>query len=207
MLFQFINWSKAWQGFWDAILHPDLVAIALLLFVAVSVSAVVFHREVEGFIVRHKKYFEPLLYIGVPIYYLCIACRWLVIFVFKPRIVILGVWSILLLLALGIFAWQWPDAAKEYGIWIATTVAVGIIGVIAIVLVVFFLFLMFSDEHLDLGHRLQTAYAGSEKPRVVKRKGTSFFRMLWHFVRAKKYKICPFIILPEDRVQMAVSED
>ncbi len=206
-LWTIVDWDHFWHEFWMIFRHPSLSALAVTFLIMAAAFLVVFQREVERFFQRNIKHLEFLLLIVAPFYWLFLAVKRLAIFVFRPRFYYLGVWTVLLLTSAVGFTWIWTDEAVYLGKWAVAIALATILVIAAVIGVVVLVWFLFDDQHVDLGWRISQAYNNSEAPRVVKKKGTSFFRMLWHFVRAKKYKICPFIILPEDRVQMADSED
>lgn len=206
-LYTIIDWRDFWNELWLVFRHPSLSLIVYSLVCTFLLICIFKVDLIKYFFTNYGKYFRFFLVIGHPICRIYATLKWLAVFVFKPRFYYLGVWTVLLIASIAGFAWIWTEEAMLAGWWTVVGLIVTAAVISTIVAIFGLSWLLFDEDYLDLPKRISQKYNKSDAPKIAKKKGTSFFRMLWHFVLAKKYKICPFIILPEDRVQMAVSEE
>ncbi|MBI5044346.1 MAG: hypothetical protein HZC02_00240 [Candidatus Levybacteria bacterium] len=97
--------------------------------------------------------------------------------------------------------WHWPDEALKTLLIGLLSLACGVAGVGGF----FLLAWLFDGDSFDLGGKIKARFPGDKEPAVVKEKGTSLVMLIVRFIVARKFKICPFINLPEDSVAPATN--
>lgn len=105
-------------------------------------------------------------------------------------------WAFLIIGVLTGAYWLYTDRMIQATIVTLIICAAVVIGVG----IVIGMTLLLHPAEYNLVGKMKNHFADKEAqpPVVVKDHGTSILRIIWRFILAKKYKICPFIILPDD---------
>lgn len=94
----------------------------------------------------------------------------------------------------------WGTRVTEIAL-ITTGIILGIVGgILGLTLGVYYIF---SEDEFNISGRIMSfgetrSRKAMESNAVIPEKGTSIFRIIGHWIIAKKWKICPFIILPDE---------